>query len=175
MHMLKDQACLHISDTKATCAYHTYTERPWASEICYAVDGPNHEKMPTSTKCVGMQIEASIEELAQEGMEARLAAAQAGSDQAQAACQQAAVAVEAAERELAGAQAGDGRDESNRSLQERLADAQNAQVLCTPCQPLNTLGNSSQSAATACLRLAVAFVMICFSGTADIQSNLSTE
>ncbi|KAL0051178.1 hypothetical protein WJX82_003135 [Trebouxia sp. C0006] len=74
------------------------------------------------------QIEASIEELAQEGMEARLGAAQADSDQAQAACQQAAVAVEAAERELAGAQAGDGRDESNRSLQERLADAQNAQT-----------------------------------------------
>ncbi|KAA6425080.1 MAG: structural maintenance of chromosomes 2 [Trebouxia sp. A1-2] len=73
-------------------------------------------------------IEASIEELAQEGMEARLAAAQADSDQAQAACQQAAVAVEAAERELAGAQAGDGRDESNRSLQERLADAHNAQT-----------------------------------------------
>ncbi|DBA81803.1 hypothetical protein WJX77_004664 [Trebouxia sp. C0004] len=74
------------------------------------------------------QIEASIEELAQEGMEARLAAAQADSDQAQAACQQAGVAVEAAERELAGAQAGDGRDESNKSLQERLADAQNAQT-----------------------------------------------
>ncbi len=100
---------------------------------------PIMRRLPTSTSCVEMQIEASIEELAQEGMEARLAAAQADSDQAQAACQQAAVAVEAAERELAGAQAGDGRDESNRSLQERLADAQNAQVLCTPCQPLNTL------------------------------------
>ena len=37
-------------------------------------------------------------------------------------------AVEAAVRELAGAEAGDGRDESNRSLQERLADAQRAQV-----------------------------------------------
>ena len=37
-------------------------------------------------------------------------------------------AVEAAQRELAGVEAGDGRDESNRSLQERLADAQNAQV-----------------------------------------------
>ncbi len=36
--------------------------------------------------------------------------------------------VEAANNELAGAEAGDGRDESNRSLQERLADAQNAQV-----------------------------------------------
>ena len=37
-------------------------------------------------------------------------------------------AVEAAQREVAGAEAGDGRDESNRTLQERLADAQNAQV-----------------------------------------------
>ena len=75
-----------------------------------------------------MQIEASIEELAQEGLETRLAAAQAAKDGCQAGCEEAGAAVEAAERELAGAQAGDGRDESNRSLQERLADAQNAQA-----------------------------------------------
>ena len=75
-----------------------------------------------------VQIEASIQELAQEGMETRLAAAQAARDERQAACEGAGAAVEAAERELAGAQAGDGRDESNRSLQERLADAQNAQA-----------------------------------------------
>lgn len=37
-------------------------------------------------------------------------------------------AVEAAQNELAGAEAGDGRDASNRSLQERLACAQNAQM-----------------------------------------------
>ena len=37
--------------------------------------------------------------------------------------------VEAGNREVAGVEAGDGRDESNRSLAERLADAQNAQVL----------------------------------------------
>ncbi len=36
--------------------------------------------------------------------------------------------VEAAARELAGAEAGDGRDETNRSLAERLADAQQAQA-----------------------------------------------
>lgn len=113
-----------------------------------------------------MQIEASIEELAQEGMEARLAAAQADSDQTQAACQQAAVAVEAAERELAGAQAGDGRDESNRSLQERLADAQNAQVLCTSCQPLNTLdklisGHTDAFLTKRCNRLFKACCSIC--------------
>ena len=75
-----------------------------------------------------MQIEASIQELAQEGIETHLAAAQAARDQSQSACEEAGVAVEAAERELAGAQAGDGRDESNRSLHERLADAQNAQA-----------------------------------------------
>lgn len=43
--------------------------------------------------------------------------------------------MQAAQNELAGAEAGDGRDASNRSLQERLADAQNAQVRIpsTPC------------------------------------------
>lgn len=81
--------------------------------------------------CV-VQIEVSVQELAQEGMETRLAAAQAARDQRQAACEEAGAAVEAAERELAGAQAGDGRDESNRSLQERLADAQNAQARLLP-------------------------------------------
>lgn len=75
-----------------------------------------------------MQIEASIAELAKEGLEARLNVAQAERDTAQGASQEAAGAVEAAERELAGAQAGDGRDETNRSLQERLSDAKNAQV-----------------------------------------------
>ena len=41
---------------------------------------------------------------------------------------QSVVQVEAAHRELAGVEAGDGRDESNRSLAEQLADAQNAQA-----------------------------------------------
>ena len=49
-------------------------------------------------------------------------------DAAQAALDAAAAAVEAAARELAGAEAGDGRDESNRSAQERLADAATTQV-----------------------------------------------
>ena len=82
-------------------------------------------------------------------MEARLAAAQADRDQAQAACQQAAAGVEAAERELAGAQAGDGRDESNRSLQERLADAQNAQV--TPLDQPDDLLTLSMLTSSACV------------------------
>ena len=86
-------------------------------------------KLPQQ-RCNWLQIEASIAELAQEGLEARLTAAQAERDAAQGASQEAAGAVEAAERELAGAQAGDGRDESNRSLQERLGGAKNAQVGC---------------------------------------------
>lgn len=124
------------------------TEPP-ASELCHY--GPSQPAMPTvvtsnapaalagdvkqhlsisySLYCThALQIEASIEELAQEGMEARLAAAQSSRDERQTACGEAAAAVEAAERELAGAQAGDGRDESNKTLQERLADAQNAQA-----------------------------------------------
>lgn len=51
-----------------------------------------------------------------------------GRDAAQRGLEAASAAVEAAARELAGAEAGDGRDESNRSLQERLADAQRTQV-----------------------------------------------
>ncbi len=66
-----------------------------------------------------------------------MAGAAEARDAAAAAADAAAGAVEAAVRELAGAEAGDGRDESNRSVQERLADAQTAQVdpplrvLCT--------------------------------------------
>lgn len=47
--------------------------------------------------------------------------------------------VEAAQNELAGAEAGDGRDASNRSMQERLEDAQNAQVWCSICSAASTL------------------------------------
>ena len=54
-----------------------------------------------------------------------------GRDTAQNNLNAASAAAEAASRELAGAEAGDGRDESNRSLQERLADAQRAQVRLT--------------------------------------------
>ena len=44
--------------------------------------------------------------------------------------------VEAAQNELAGAEAGDGRDASNRSLQERLSAAENAQVRGSPLTTL---------------------------------------
>lgn len=72
-----------------------------------------------------------------------MTAAQAAKDSAQGASQDAAGAVEAAERELAGAQAGDGRDESNRSLQERLQDATNAQVSKCPFAPLKDPGQKA--------------------------------
>ncbi len=58
-----------------------------------------------------------------------------GRDEAQKSLDAASAAVEAAARELAGAEAGDGRDESNRSLQERLADTQRAQVRAPACHP----------------------------------------
>ncbi len=63
------------------------------------------------------------------------------------------LAVQAAQNELAGAEAGDGRDASNRSLQERLADAQNAQVCggcswgcCACCWALDVLDTSAVAA-----------------------------
>lgn len=70
--------------------------------------------------------------MAEEALAGKLATATAARDAAEAAHQAAVAAVEAAQRELAGAEAGDGRDQSNKSLQERLADAQNAQasMLC---------------------------------------------
>ena len=75
-----------------------------------------------------MQIKGSIAELAEESLAARVLAASAERDAAAANVEKAHAAVEAAQRGLAGAEAGDGRDESNRSMQERLSDAQNAQV-----------------------------------------------
>ena len=64
--------------------------------------------------------------------------------------------VEAAHGEVAGVEAGDGRDESNRSLAERLADAKNAQVRALipcparPCCPNTMLTRTlTQTAAAA--------------------------
>jgi len=74
------------------------------------------------------QLKAALKELAEQDMEGKVAKAKEDRDTAKAALEAAEHAVEAATRELAGAEAGDGRDESNRSLQERLADAQNAQT-----------------------------------------------
>ena len=69
-----------------------------------------------------------MDELAAGGLEATAKGAAEEKAAATAGLQAAQAAMEAAQRELAGAEAGDGRDESNRSLQERLADAQTAQV-----------------------------------------------
>jgi structural maintenance of chromosome 2 len=69
-----------------------------------------------------------MSDLGEAGLTARVDAARAKRDDAAAALAAAEKAVEAATRELAGAEAGDGRDESNRSMQERLADAVNAQT-----------------------------------------------
>ena len=82
-----------------------------------------------------LQMEASVQELAEEDLQARLAAATAVRDEAAAGAERAATAVEAAQRELAGAEAGDGRNESNQSLQEQLEEAQNAQVRWPCCTP----------------------------------------
>ena len=59
---------------------------------------------------------------------ARVAAEEAKLETAVAAVVAAEAAIQAAEREHAGALAGDGRDESNRSMAERLSDAKNAQT-----------------------------------------------
>ena len=77
------------------------------------------------------QAEASLEELGEAGLQARLEAATAARNEAQQACERAQAGLVAAQNELAGAEAGDGRDGSNRSMQERLVDAQNAQVGCS--------------------------------------------
>ncbi|KAG2489543.1 hypothetical protein HYH03_011994 [Edaphochlamys debaryana] len=73
-------------------------------------------------------LQAQLAELVAQDLEGAVAAAEQKRDEARANVEAADKAVEAATRELAGAEAGDGRDESNRSLQERLADAQNAQT-----------------------------------------------
>ncbi|KAG2446681.1 hypothetical protein HYH02_008249 [Chlamydomonas schloesseri] len=73
-------------------------------------------------------LQGQAAELAAQDLEGAVAAAEKKRDEARAALEAADKAVEAATRELAGAEAGDGRDESNRSLQERLADAQMQQT-----------------------------------------------
>lgn len=70
-------------------------------------------------------LDKALQELDQAGVQARVLAAQQARDGARAEADRAAAAAEAAERELAGAKAGDGRDESNKSIQERLEDARN--------------------------------------------------
>ncbi len=69
-----------------------------------------------------------LEALDEAGLAARVAAAREAQAAAQAELDAAVAGVDAAAAELAGAEAGDGRDASNRSAAERLADARNAQT-----------------------------------------------
>jgi len=69
-----------------------------------------------------------LAELDEAGLAAKVASAAAARDETAAALAAAERGVEAAAGELAGAEAGDGRDASGRSLAERLADARSAQT-----------------------------------------------
>ncbi|GAX82646.1 hypothetical protein CEUSTIGMA_g10072.t1 [Chlamydomonas eustigma] len=75
-------------------------------------------------------LQAAAVELAEFNPQDKVSKATEARDEAEVAVVAAEHGVEAASREVAGAEAGDGRDESNRSLQERLADTQNAQTAC---------------------------------------------
>ncbi|GLI60880.1 hypothetical protein VaNZ11_003100 [Volvox africanus] len=75
-------------------------------------------------KALLKQLQAQAAELAAQDLDGAVAAAEKRRDEAKADLEAIEKAIEAATRELAGAEAGDGRDESNRSLQERLTDAQ---------------------------------------------------
>eukprot|EP00889_Picochlorum_renovo_P003508 jgi/Picre1/30538/NNA_005901.t1 len=68
----------------------------------------------------------SMEELNEEAIKERIRAATEKRDEAAAEVERSIQSVAAAQSELAGAEAGDGRDASNRSLQERLDDAKNS-------------------------------------------------
>jgi structural maintenance of chromosome 2 len=82
----------------------------------------------TAEQATYEQLKGALAELQEEVLAARVASATEKRDLAANELEQAVLGVEAAQNELAGAEAGDGRDASNRSLQERLADAQNAQT-----------------------------------------------
>eukprot|EP00878_Enallax_costatus_P012275 GHUV01012822.1.p1 GENE.GHUV01012822.1~~GHUV01012822.1.p1 ORF type:complete len:987 (+),score=463.32 GHUV01012822.1:251-3211(+) len=88
----------------------------------------NKQDLLKSEQASMTSLQQQLTELNQNELAAKVEAATAARDQAAADLQAAEHGVEAATRELAGAETGDGRDESNKSLQERLADAQNAQT-----------------------------------------------
>lgn len=87
-----------------------------------------------SERAACSRLETDAAELASSDTAATAAAAQQEREAAAAALEAAEKAVKAAQCELAGAEAGDGRDESNRSMQERLADTRNEQVSLTQAQ-----------------------------------------
>ncbi len=90
---------------------------------CKNIPQPTHKHTP-----LNHQLEAQLVELDADAVAAALQAATAARDEKAASLEAAQAAVTAAECALAGAQAGDGRDASNRSMQERLQDAKLAQV-----------------------------------------------
>ncbi|MEW5297617.1 MAG: hypothetical protein WDW36_000815 [Sanguina aurantia] len=88
-----------------------------------------HKSASVATeKAASQALANSLAELAGVNHEAAVATAAVARDGAKLGLEAAEKAVEAATRELAGVEAGDGRDESNRSLTERLADAQKEQT-----------------------------------------------
>lgn len=109
---------------------HTYTHTAAAAPSLTkdSADWRNKQELLEAERASLAALTAALAELDAGGLDARVAAATTARDEAAAALAAAEHGVEAAARELAGAEAGDGRDESNRSLQERLADAQNAQT-----------------------------------------------
>jgi chromosome segregation ATPase len=76
-----------------------------------------------------VQVTANAAELDDANFAKREEAALSDVEASKAALAEATGAVEAASSELDGVRAGDGRDSSNRSLEERLADAVNAQTM----------------------------------------------
>lgn len=80
-----------------------------------------------SEQAARSSLQAQLADLNQEELDTRVAAAAAARDEAAAALAAAEHGVEAATRELAGAETGDGRDESNKSLQVCGASGTHAQ------------------------------------------------
>jgi len=71
------------------------------------------------------ELHDSLKDLNEEKIKKRIDAARVRRDEAVGSLERANAGIEAARSELAGAEAGDGRDASNRSMQERLEDAMN--------------------------------------------------